>query len=176
MKVEQSNYVAIHYTLTLGSGEQVDSSEGGEPLNFIQGTGQIIEGLDKAVLGREMGEKFSITVPPEEAYGLPEEEMFRGIPRENFPEDAELEPGQGFTANGPHGPVAFKIIKVEEDEVTVDFNHVLAGETLNFDVEISEVRTPTAEELAAATAAPAGEGDGDGCAPSDCSSCGCGCD
>lgn len=179
MKVEPRNYVSIHYTLTLDSGEQVDSTSGGDPLGFLQGTGQIIEGLDKAVIGKAVGEKFKIAIPPEEAYGLPNEEMYRNIPRENFPAEIELEAGQGFTANGPHGPVSFKVVRIEGDDVVADFNHALAGQTLHFDVEIAEIREPRAEELAqlAAASAHGHAHDHDGCGPDDCSSCkgSCGC-
>jgi FKBP-type peptidyl-prolyl cis-trans isomerase SlyD len=169
MKVEEKKFVAMHYTLTLDSGEQVDSSEGQEPLGFIQGSGQIIEGLDEAVIGKAVGDKFKVNIPAEKAYGMPSEEMHREIPRENFPADAELVAGQGFTATGPHGPVSFRVVSIDEATVVADFNHVLAGEALNFDVEITEVRDPNAEELA-----QLGGGDA-GCAPSDCSGCGGGC-
>ena len=169
MKVEEKKFVAVHYTLTLNNGEKVDSSEGQDPLGFIQGSGQVIEGLDEAVIGKEVGEKFTVQIPPEKAYGMGSEEMHREIPRENFPADSELTPGQGFTANGPHGPVSFRVIKTDEKTVYADFNHVLAGETLNFDVEVTEVRDPQAEELAQLA------GEEGGCAPSDCSGCGGGC-
>lgn len=167
MNVEPRLYVAIHYSLSLDNGEMLDSTEGQEPLGFIQGTGQIITGLDQAVLGRAQGEKFKISIPPEEAYGMPNEEMYREIPRENFPPDLDLTPGQGFTANGPHGPVSFTVLKADDEVVMADFNHALAGKTLHFDVEIAEVREPRAEELAAMTH--------DSCTPDDCNSCGGGC-
>lgn len=170
MKIEPRNYVAINYTLTIGNGEKVDSTEGGEPLGFIQGSGQIITGLDAAVLGRTLGEKFTVVVPPEDAYGVPDEEMYREIPRQNFPAGVDLSPGQGFTANGPHGPVSFKVVRADDEVVVADFNHVLAGETLTFDVEIAEVREARAEELAALSS-------DHGCSPDECGSCGgsCGC-
>jgi FKBP-type peptidyl-prolyl cis-trans isomerase SlyD len=169
MKVEPRNYVSIHYALTI-NGDKVDSTDPGEPLGFIQGTGQVIEGLDKAILGKAAGEKFSVTVPPELAYGERDERMYREIPLENFPADMKLEVGMGFTATGPHGPVAFRVVRVEGDSVTADFNHPLAGETLTFDVEVAEVREPRAEELAALDA-----GGDEGCSDEDCSSCGGGC-
>ncbi len=168
MKIEPRMYVAIHYTLTLEDGEKADSTEGGEPLGFIQGVGHVIQGLDQAVLGKSEGERFRITIPPELAYGLPDEEMMREIPRENFPQGVDLTPGQGFTANGPHGPVSFRIANLTDDTVVADFNHVLAGRTLTFDVTIAEAREPRAEELAALSG-------GGGCAPEDCGSCGGGC-
>lgn len=169
MKVEPRTYVSIHYTLTLDDGEKADSTEGQEPLGFIQGTGTIIQGLDEAVLGKETGEKFTITIPPEKAYGLPEEDMLRDLPRENFPGNIDLAPGMGFTANGPHGPVSFKIAEVRDDVVVADFNHVLAGRTLTFDVEITEVREPNSEELARFA------GEASSCAPTDCAGCKGGC-
>lgn len=168
MKVEEKKFVAMHYTLTLNNGEKVDSSEGQDPLGFIQGTGQIIEGLDAAVLGKEVGDKFTVSIPPEQGYGVASEEMHREIPRENFPADAELEVGQGFTATGPHGPVSFRVVSTDDEKVVADFNHVLAGETLTFDVEITEVREPNAEEMAQLSASA-------GCEPSACGSCGGSC-
>jgi len=95
--------------------------------------------------------------------------MYRDIPLSNFPEGTELKPGQGFTASGPYGPVSFTVVKVEGDNVVADFNHALAGKTLNFEVTVEEVRDPTAEELAAIS------GDSGGCSPSACGSCGGGC-
>ncbi len=171
MKIEPRLYVGINYTLTLDDGEVADSTDGQPPLGFIQGTGQVIEGLDTAILGKSLGEKFSVTIAPEEAYGPLVEDMQREIPRENFPEELKLEAGMSFTANGPHGPVNFRVIEEKGDVVIADFNHVLAGRTLTFDVEVAEVREPTTEELAAITGAEM-----DGCAPSDCGPCGGGCD
>ncbi len=169
MTITPRQYVAIDYTLSLDSGEVVDRSEPGDPLGFVTGSGQIISGLERALMGMESGQAAKITVEPEEAYGLPREDLFREIPRENFPEDLQLEPGMGFEAKGPHGPVTFRIQSVKDDAVMADFNHPLAGQRLHFDVTVAEVREPRAEELASLMQTSSG------CAPDDCSSCGGGC-
>lgn len=173
MKIEDRQYVSIDYTLTLDSGEVVDRSQGGEPLGFIFGTGQIISGLEKGLLGMEVGQSARISVEPDDGYGPVAPDMLRDIPRENFPDDVVLEPGMGFTAKGPHGPVSFRVKSVTDDVVVADFNHPLAGERLHFDVTVAEVREARAEELAALMhASDCGH---DECAPEDCGSCGGGC-
>ncbi len=164
MKIEQRKFVSIAYTLKLDSGEVVDRSAEGEPLGFLFGSGQIIPGLESALEGRETGDTLQVTVTPEQGYGLPREELFREIPRENFPEDLVLEPGMGFEASGPHGPVTFRIREVRDDDVVADFNHPLAGERLHFDVTVEDVREARAEELAGLFQG--------GCDPNACSSCG----
>ena len=169
MKIAQHTYVRIDYTLTLESGEVADKSSKGEPLGFLFGTGQIIPGLEKALEGMEAGQSAKITVEAADGYGETREELLRDLPRENFPDDLKLEPGIGFEAKGPHGPVTFRLREVREDTVVADFNHPLAGQQLHFDVAVTEVREPTAEELATLMDA------GDGCSPSACSSCGGGC-
>jgi FKBP-type peptidyl-prolyl cis-trans isomerase SlyD len=169
MKIENRRFVAIDYTLALDSGEVVDRSPPGEPLGFIFGTGQIIRGLEKGIEGLEVGAKTDVTVEPADGYGEPNPALFREIPRENFPEDVALEPGMGFEAQGPHGPVSFRIRELRDDEIVADFNHPLAGQRLHFAVEVAEVREPRAEEMAQASH------DG-GCDESSCGSCcgGCG--
>ena len=169
MKVAEHTYVSIDYTLTLASGEVADKSSAGEPLGFLFGTGQIIPGLEKALVGMEAGQSAQITVEAADGYGETKEELLRDLPRNNFPDDLKLEPGIGFEAKGPHGPVTFRVLEVQEDTVVADFNHPLAGQTLHFDVEITEVREPTAEELATLMH------QGEDCSPSACSSCGGGC-
>ncbi|PLX46399.1 MAG: peptidylprolyl isomerase [Deltaproteobacteria bacterium] len=175
MKIESKKHVTIHYTLTLESGEQLDSSRGGDPLSFVAGFGQIIPGLENALDGRSTGDKFTVKVSPEDGYGPASDEMCRDLPRENFPADMTLEPGQGFTAQGPHGPVSFTVVEVKDDVVVADFNHPLAGKELNFDVEVMEVRDLTEEEFDILTAQmTAASSCGSGCG-SDCgtdSTCG----
>ena len=168
MKIADRTYVTIDYTLTLDTGEVADKSEAGAPLGFIHGTGQIISGLEKALVGMEVGEAAKITVEPVDGYGETREELLRDLPRDNFPDDLKLEPGMGFEAKGPHGPVTFRVQELQEDTVVADFNHPLAGQRLHFDVSVTEVREPTAEELSALMS----QSD---CSPSACSSCGGGC-
>lgn len=168
MKVADQTYVTIDYTLTLDSGEVVDKSQAGEPLGFICGSGQIIRGLEKGLEGMQAGEAAKVTVEPSDGYGEAQEELLRDLPRDNFPDDLAIEPGMGFEAKGPHGPVTFRIREVGEETVVADFNHPLAGQRLHFDVKVDEVRQPTAEELSTLMT------DSD-CSPSACSSCGGGC-
>ncbi len=167
MKIEKSRFVAIDYTLALDSGEVVDRSSPGEPLGFVFGTGQVIRGLEKGLEGLEAGAKAELTVEPSEGYGETNPALFREIPRENFPDDVKLEPGMGFEAQGPHGPVTFRIRDIKEDEVVADFNHPLAGQRLHFTVQVAEVREPRTEEMAQAFRGA--------CDESACGSCGGGC-
>ena len=166
MKVSEDKFVTIDYTLKLTNGDLVETSEGGAPFGFIFGRQQIIPGLEKGLRGLEEGDSATIEVSPEEGYGERREELLQGIPRAQFPQDAELKPGAIFQTMGPQGPVTFTIHEVNEDTVIADFNHPLAGETLLFDIKVREVRDATAEELQAALGA---------CSPESCGSCGGGC-
>jgi FKBP-type peptidyl-prolyl cis-trans isomerase SlyD len=168
MKIGENTYVEMEYALTLDSGEEVDRSSPEEPFGFIFGTGQIIPGLEKGIEGMEAGKTAKITVEAEEGYGNPKPDLYRDIPRENFPADLEIKAGMGFEAKGPHGPVTFRVKSADDEVVVADFNHPLAGERLTFDLTVTEVREPRAEELARLQAA-------DGCSPTACSSCGSGC-
>jgi FKBP-type peptidyl-prolyl cis-trans isomerase SlyD len=162
MKIIPNLYVAIDYTLTLDSGEVVDSSEPGRPLGFIFGRGQIISGLEKALEGKEPGERLSVVVEPEDAYGMPVPDLFREIPIQNFPKGMKLEPGMSFEVRSVHGPMMFRIHEILDDTVVADFNHPLAGERLHFDVTVVDVREPSPEEFAGLFG---------GCAPTECGSC-----
>ncbi len=167
MKIQDKTHVTIEYTLTLDSGELVDQSDPGQPFSFVIGIGQIIPGLEKALIGMEEGQSAQITVEAEDAYGTPREELFREIPRENFPQDIEIKPGMGFEAQGPQGPVRFRVKSLDDKTVVADFNHPLAGERLHFQVKVTGVRPLTDAEMAAISAGA--------CTPSGCSTCGGGC-
>lgn len=176
MQIEDNKYVTIEYELNLASGEKVDSSPEGQPFGFITGTGQIIPGLEKQLMGKAAGDEEKIVVDPQEGYGPVNENLFQEIPRDQFPADCEVEPGMTFQAQGPQGPVMIRVKEVNEnDTVTVDLNHPLAGEELHFDVKVVEVREPSAEELAQLQQQPTGCGCGCGTKqPDDCGS-GCNC-
>ncbi len=163
MKIEDKARVAIDYKLTLDSGEEIDSSDPDKPLGFIVGASQIIPGLEKQLTGLEAGAAAKLTVEPTDGYGLYREELKQKIPRTNFPEKMEIEPGMIFQGFGPNGPMNIKVIGIEGDEIVGDFNHPLAGERLNFDVTVKEVREATKEELEALASAS--------CSPSCCSGC-----
>ena len=174
MNIEDKSYVSIDYTLTLGSGEEVDSSPEGQPFGFITGTGQVIPGLEKALMGKEAGYASKIVIEPEEGYGEINENLFEEIPKDQFPEDTAIEPGMTFHAQGPHGPVLLSVKSINEnDTVTVDLNHPLAGQQLHFDVKVVEVREPSAEELKQIEMMAAGCGCG--CNVEDKGNCGSGC-
>ena len=169
MKIQEHAYVAIEYTLTLDSDEVVDQSEPGEPFGFIFGAGLVIPGLEKGLEGMEPGQSAKLTVEAEEGYGQPRQELFRELPREQFPADAEIEPNMIFEADGPHGPVRFRVESVSDEVVVANLNHPLAGERLHFDLKVTEVREARAEELEALR-------DNAGCAPENCGCCGTTCD
>jgi len=147
MKIAHEKVVSIHYTLTNGEGTVLDSSTGNDPLAYLHGFGNIIPGLENALEGREAGEKLSVTVDPEQGYGSRDERLVQAVPRSAFKGVAELAPGMQFQAQGPEGTRLVVVTQVTQDLVTVDANHPLAGQTLHFEVEISEVREATAEEL-----------------------------
>ena len=168
MNIADKSYVALDYTLTLDSGKEVDRSSEGQPLGFITGSGQIIPGLEKALMGRTVGDSLKVSVEPEDAYGQVNPELFRDIPRSQFPGDIELQPGMTFQAQGPQGQMLLNIKEIkDEDTVTIDLNHPLTGKRLHFDVNIVEVREPTAEELSSLSS-----GCGCGCSAGEQASCG----
>ena len=143
-KVENDAVASVHYTGTLPeSGEVFDSSEGRDPLTFLVGHKQMIPGFEDELLGAEKGERRTFTLEPERAYGEKIPEAVQQIPAEMF---GDITPEPGMTLMSDVGP--FNVVSVEGDTVTVDFNHKLAGETLQFSVEVVDVRAATEEEIA----------------------------
>ena len=139
----------MHYTLKNNDGIVMDSSEGHEPLAFIQGTGLIISGLEKALEGKTKGEKLNAVIEPADAYGDRSDEQVTTVPLANFKAegDEKLEVGMQVQVESNQGQTVALVTSIENDNVTLDMNHPLAGETLHFDVEIVEVRDASAEEL-----------------------------
>lgn len=148
MKIEKNKVVSIDYTLTDDQNEVLDSSEGGAPLAYIHGNGNLIPGLEKSLEGRTAGESIQVSVPPEEGYGVRDESKVGQVPREALAELGDVQPGMRFQAQGPHGVEVMTVVEVSDESVTMDGNHPLAGETLQFDVTIRDVRDATPEELA----------------------------
>ena len=146
MKIQDNVVVGMHYTLKDSSGAVIDSSDGREPLVFIQGTGSLIPGLEKALHGKKAGEKPDVTVEPEEGYGPRREELVNQAPKEAFQGIDDLQVGMQFQADTENGPVPVRITAIEEETITVDGNHELAGVQLFFSVSIEEVREATEEE------------------------------
>lgn len=129
--------VKIHYTGTLADGSQFDSSEGRDPLEFQLGSGQVIPGFDKAVEGMAVGETKSVTIPPEDAYGPRNEQAIQSVPKSALPPDLEPVEGMNLQAqNQNQQPIQLTVVAVEEDSITVDANHPLAGKSLNFEINL----------------------------------------
>ena len=147
MKIGEDKVVSIHYTLTDSGGSVLDSSSGNEPLLYLHGAGNIIPGLESALEGKVSGDKLSVTVDPEQGYGTRDERLVQAVPRSAFKGMEQLAPGMQFQAQGPQGTRLVVITQVTADIVTVDANHPLAGQTLHFEVEVTEVREATSEEL-----------------------------
>ena len=139
-KAKPGDMVKVHYTGKLTSGEQFDSSSGGEPLEFTVGAGQMIKGFDDAMPGMNVGEKKTINIAPEDAYGLRMEEAIIEFPKENVPADLKLEPGMPLTLSNQQGqPVPVIVVEVKEDVIVLDANHFLAGQELVFNIELVEI-------------------------------------
>jgi len=147
MQISKHKAVAIEYTLTNDSGEVIDSSEGQDPLSYLHGAGNLISGLEQALEGKSAGDELKVTIAPEDAYGEHVEELIQKVPRDRFEGADELEVGMRFHASSDHGETLVTITEVTDDEVTVDGNHPLAGETLHFEVKIVDVRDASAEEI-----------------------------
>jgi len=146
MQITDKAAVSIHYTLTTPGGEQLDSSIGEEPLLYLHGMGNIIPGLEAALVGKSVGDKFNVSIEPAQAYGEIDPEMVQVVSKRMF-EDMDLEVGMQFHADVSHGSGIITVTEIDGDDVTVDGNHPLAGETLIFDVEVIDVRPATADEL-----------------------------
>ncbi|MGJ8515275.1 FKBP-type peptidyl-prolyl cis-trans isomerase [Carnimonas bestiolae] len=147
MQIAPNSVVSFHYTLTNDEGEVLDSSEGREPLSYLQGKGNIIPGLERQLEGREAGEKLQVRVEPGEGYGEVQPQLVQEVPRASFQGVESIEAGMQFQAQTQGGPLLVTVTKVEGDTVTVDGNHPLAGQPLNFDVAIENVREASNEEL-----------------------------
>ena len=139
-QVKEGDVVKVHYTGKLVNGEQFDSSVGREPLEFTVGAGQMIKGFDDAMPGMNLGEKKTINIAPEDAYGPRSEEAIIEFPKDNVPADMVLEPGMPLTLSNQAGqPVPVIVIEVKDDVIILDANHFLAGQELIFDIELVEI-------------------------------------
>ena len=158
------NVVSFHYTLRDPSGQVLDMSAGGEPVSYLEGAGQIIDGLDEQLRGVAAGTKTRVVVPAAKAYGMPDAGMIHKIPRTQIPFEGDLKVGDRFQTEPDPGSPVVTIAAIDGDEVTLDANHPLAGVDLTFDVEIVAVRAASAEELAHGHAHTQGSsGGGCGC-------------
>jgi FKBP-type peptidyl-prolyl cis-trans isomerase SlyD len=147
MQIADKMAVSIHYTLTNATGETLDSSRDEEPMVYLHGSGQIISGLEAALTGKSVADKFKVTVEPEDAYGDIKEDRLQVVPVTMFKDMGKVEVGMQFHADASHGVNVVTVTKVDGDDVTIDGNHPLAGETLTFDVEVMDARQATEDEL-----------------------------
>lgn len=146
--VGKDTVVTFHYTLKNKSGEVLDSSEGSNPLVYLHGYSQIVPGLEDALVGKTTGASLQVTVDPADGYGERREEMVITLPRKqgNLPEDIEVDYiVELVSPDGDELPA--RVVKLTETEITLDANHPLAGETLFFDIQLTDVRVATAEEV-----------------------------
>lgn len=137
--IEKGNTVEVHYTGKFIDGEVFDSSEGKDPLQFEVGSGQIIPGFETAILGKQIGDKVTVSVSPEQAYGPVREDLIVEVPADKMP--GEVEVGQLLQADGGDGQVVQVIVKeVKEEVVVIDGNHPLAGRDLIFEIEVVSIQ------------------------------------
>ncbi len=145
--VSANDVVSLEYTLTV-DGQVIDSSEGHGPIEYIQGQGQIILGLEKATYGMAVGESKEVVVPPAEAYGEADPNAFVEVPKSEFPPEIPLEVGTPLQLRDNQGQIFdATIAEIKEDSVVLNFNHPLAGKTLTFQVKVVGIRSATPEEL-----------------------------
>lgn len=174
MTVENDKYVSINYTLKNDEGKVIDSSEGKEPLGYIQGRGMLLPKLEEQIAGKNPGDKFETVLEAKDGYGEYHKELVTDVDRSNFETDMPIEPGMMFQAMTAAGPHIVRVTKVSDDKVTVDGNHELAGVRLHFAVEIVEVRDATEEELNPVGCGGGCGGCGGGCGNGGCGEGGCG--
>ncbi len=147
MKIETNSVVSIHYTLKAEDGQILDSSEGKDPLAFIQGIGQLIPGLEKQLEGQEAGNHIDAEIAPADGYGEYNQDMVLQVDKEGFRGTEELTVGLQVEVELDDGKSIAEVTKIDGDNVTLDLNHPLAGMKLFFSVDIVDVRTATQEEL-----------------------------
>jgi peptidylprolyl isomerase len=136
-QAKSGDTVRVHYTGKLGDGTQFDSSAGREPLEFALGGGKVIPGFDKAVEGMMVGETKSVKIPAEQAYGSRYDELIREVPKSALPDGIQPAVGMALQAQGPDGQaIKLVVTAVAEESITVDGNHPLSGQPLNFDIEL----------------------------------------
>jgi FKBP-type peptidyl-prolyl cis-trans isomerase SlyD len=147
VQIGPDKVVTLHYTVKNDSGEVLDRSEQGEPLSYLHGAGGIVPGLESALAGKVTGDRVSVSIPAAQAYGERDPALVHKVPRRAFGGVAAIEPGMRFEAQTEQGARPVTVVRVQGDMVTIDGNHPLAGQNLNFDVEIADVREASAEEL-----------------------------
>lgn len=147
MKIQANSVVSFDYTLTSDDGDVIDTSHGRTPLIYLHGHQNIVPGLEKAMEGKQVGDQFDAVVEPEEGYGPYREELVQDVPKSAFDGVDQLEPGMSFRAESNAGPMTVVVKAIGDDTVTVDGNHMLAGQNLNFAVDVKAIRDATEDEI-----------------------------
>jgi FKBP-type peptidyl-prolyl cis-trans isomerase SlyD len=148
MPIGANKVVTMNFTLTDDEGNVLDTTDHGGPFSYLSGSNNILPKLEEAIDSMIIGTKKQISLVSTDAYGNYNEEIVQVVGKENFPEDFELEVGLSYVASNPDGvQMPFVITEVRDEDVTIDFNHPLAGKNLNFNVELLDVRDATQEEL-----------------------------
>ena len=148
-KVENGHYISVEYTGTLGNGEVFDSSKGRQPLEIHMGAGELIKGFESQLMGMALNEKKVFTLSPEDAYGQRNNDMMQSIPRSEVPSDMDVEVGMIVGLVTPEGNrVPARVVRLDDEQLTMDLNHPLAGESLTFEIEVVGISsTPTQESM-----------------------------
>lgn len=146
MEIAPNRVATIHYTLSNAEGEVLDKSPADSPLSYLHGAGNIVPGLEKALDGKRAGDTVETDVAPEQAYGPRHDALVQQVPRSAFQGVDSLEPGMRFETRTERGPLLVTVTRIDDDQVTVDGNHPLAGQTLHFAVQVTDVREATDAE------------------------------
>ncbi|MET0288336.1 MAG: peptidylprolyl isomerase [Pseudoxanthomonas sp.] len=146
MEIAPGVVATIHYTLTDDDGTVIDQSPPQAPLSYLHGAGNIVPGLEQALAGKRTGDKLTANIAPELGYGPRMDQLVQQVPRAAFPDANALSLGMQFEARTPQGPLVVTVTQIGDADVTVDGNHPLAGQTLNFAVDVADVRTATEQE------------------------------
>ncbi|HEX4389578.1 MAG TPA: peptidylprolyl isomerase [Steroidobacteraceae bacterium] len=148
MSIAQDQVVSIHYTLKNDAGEVLDGSAGKEPLTYLHGHGNLIPGLERELAGKNVGDKLTVSIAPADGYGDYDKALVQRVPRRALKGIQHVRVGMQLQAQTEQGPRTVTVTQLTGDLVTLDGNHPLAGQNLNFEVEVTDVRQPSAEELA----------------------------
>ena len=147
MKTAANNVVQFHYEIRNSAGEVIETSRGAEPVMALQGRGNVVRGVDEALLGREAGERFEIEVPPEKAYGLHRKNLTQRVSKKYFAKLPRPRPGMQTVIHTREGAKPVTVLKVGSSVIDVDLNHPMAGQTITFEIEVLDVREALSEEL-----------------------------
>lgn len=140
-QVKENDTVKVHYTGKLTDGQVFDTSEGKDPIEFTLGKGQLIPGFERGLLDMKVNEKKTITIPKEEAYGEPREDLIQEVEKNQLPQEIQPEVGMGLVSKTPDGrEMNLVVAEVKEETIVVDGNHPLAGKDLVFDLEVVEIK------------------------------------